>query len=195
MDPLLHLAIIWAGVYFAVVAAKLTRLTPVLFFLFIGCLLANAGEMPEESGAFIRTFAELGIIFIMFAPGFEESTGNFLHSVRRSWGIALFGALAPFIVAYAIADYVWDDPNIALMCGLAMTATSVSLTMVSLKCFGLQKSAVATRVMTSAVPEDIGSLSMMPRSDGSGRFSSSIWARKSFSIWICLRMCCRLQLP
>jgi len=73
-----------------------------------------------------------------------------LAIIKRSWGIALFGALAPFTVAYVIADYVWHDANVALMCGLAMTATAVSLTMVSLKSLGLQQSIVATRIMTSA---------------------------------------------
>ena len=88
--------------------AKMTRLTPVLYFLFIGSVLANTGVLPADSGAFIRNFAELGIIIIMFALGFEESTDNFMASVKRSWGIALFGALAPFAVAYVIADYVWE---------------------------------------------------------------------------------------
>ena len=161
MDPLVHLAIIWAAVFGAVVMAKATRLTPVLYFLFVGSLLANIGVLPAESGAFIRVFAELGIIFIMFALGFQESTDNFLASIKRSWGIALFGALAPFAVAYIIADYVWGDPNISLMCGLAMTATAVSLTMVSLQSLGLQNTIVALRIMTSAVLDDIGSLVMV----------------------------------
>jgi len=161
MDPLVHLSIIWAGVFAAVVLAKKTRLTPVLYFLFVGSVLANTGVLPVDSGDFIRNFAELGIIIIMFALGFEESTDNFVASIRRSWGIALFGALAPFAVAYVIADYVWGDSNIALMCGLAMTATAVSLTMVSLQSLGLQHSIVATRIMTSAVLDDIGSLVMV----------------------------------
>jgi Kef-type K+ transport system membrane component KefB len=151
MDPLAHLAIIWVGVFAAAVLAKMTRMTPVLYFLFIGSVLANMGVLPDESGAFIRNFAELGIIIIMFALGFEESTDNFIASVKRSWGIALFGALAPFAVAYVIADFVWNDPNISLMCGLAMTATAVPLTMVSLQSLGMQQSIVATRIMTSAV--------------------------------------------
>ncbi|MCH9696330.1 MAG: cation:proton antiporter [Gammaproteobacteria bacterium] len=175
MDPLLHLAIIWAAVFGAVVAAKKTRLTPVLYFLFIGCVLANAGVLPLESGAFIRTFAELGIIFIMFALGFEESTDNFLASVRRSWGIALFGALGPFVVAYLIADSIWQDANVSLMVGLAMTATAVSLTMVSLQGLGLSKSIVATRIMTSALLDDIGSLVMValvvPIATGAGELT------------------------
>jgi Kef-type K+ transport system membrane component KefB len=158
MHPLVHLALIWAGVFAAVVAAKKTRLTPVLFYLFIGFLLVNVGVLPQQSGPFIREFAELGIIFIMFALGFEESTDNFIGSLKKSWGIALFGALGPFAVAYVITDTIWNDPDIALMCALAMTATAVSLTMVSLRGEGLQHSVVATRIMTSAVIDDIGAL-------------------------------------
>jgi Kef-type K+ transport system membrane component KefB len=158
MHPLVHLALIWAGVFAAVVAAKKTRLTPVLFYLFIGFALVNVGVLPQQSGPFIREFAELGIIFIMFALGFEESTDNFIGSLKKSWGIALFGALGPFVVAYVITDYIWNDPDISLMCALAMTATAVSLTMVSLRGEGLQHSVVATRIMTSAVIDDIGAL-------------------------------------
>ena len=158
MHPLVHLALIWAGVFAAVVAANKTRLTPVLYYLFIGFFLVNVGVLPKESGPFIRVFAELGIIFIMFALGFEESTDNFINSVKKSWGIALFGALGPFAVAYLITNAIWHDPNISLMCALAMTATAVSLTMVSLQSEGLQNSVVATRIMTSAVIDDIGAL-------------------------------------
>jgi len=56
MDPLSHLAIIWAAVFAAVVLAKRTRMTPVLYFLFVGSLLANLGVLPAESGLFIRIF-------------------------------------------------------------------------------------------------------------------------------------------
>ena len=158
MLPLVHLALIWAAVLAAAVAAKKTRLTPVFFYLFIGFLLVNVGVLPKQSGPFIREFAELGIIFIMFALGFEESTDNFIGSLKKSWGIALFGALGPFAVTYVITDTIWNDPDISLMCALAMTATAVSVTMVSLRGEGLQNSVVATRIMTSAVIDDIGAL-------------------------------------
>ncbi|MCB2107076.1 MAG: cation:proton antiporter [Rhodobacteraceae bacterium] len=158
LESMMHLAIIWAGIYVAVFAAEKTRLTPVLFYLAIGCLLVNAGVLPTEEDAFIRGFAELGIILIMFAIGFEEQTNRFVQSIKKSWGIALFGAIAPFVAAYAVAEYFWGDANISLMCGLTMTATAVSLTMVSLKSEGLGRSSAATRIMTSAVLDDIASL-------------------------------------
>jgi Kef-type K+ transport system membrane component KefB len=111
--------------------------------------------------AFIIDFADLGIIIIMFALGFEEDTNNFIGSVKRSWGIAFFGAIAPFAIAYFTTFYYWQDHNTALMCGLAMTATAVSLTMVSLKGERLNGTAAATGIMTSAVLDDIGSLALV----------------------------------
>jgi len=141
--------------------ASKTKLTSVLYFLAFGSLMVNVGILPYDSAPFIRGFAELGIVLIMFALGFEENIQNFLRSIKRSWGIAFFGAVAPFMTAYAVADHYWADTNISIMCGLTMTATAVSLTMVSLKSLGLQKSKAATGIMTSAVLDDIASLALV----------------------------------
>lgn len=161
LSPLAQLALIWTVVYAAVYAARKTRLTPVVFFLFFGAILVNSGLLPAQSHAFIRGMAELGIIVIMFAIGFEENTSNFVAGMKRSWGIAFFGAIAPFAFAYSVADYFWADTNLSLMFGLTMTATAVSLTLVSLKGLGLHKSKAATAIMTSAVIDDIASLALV----------------------------------
>lgn len=158
MEALSNLALIWVAVFLAVIAARIVRMTPVLFFLFFGFLMVNTGMLPEESHPFIGSLSDLAIIVIMFALGFEETTSNFIDGIKKSWGIALFGAIAPFVTAYAITDYYWNDTELALMCGLAMTATAVSLTMVSLKSEGLIQHPAATRIMTSAVLDDMGSL-------------------------------------
>ena len=161
MEALTNLAAIWTGVLLAALAARYARLTPVLFFLAFGALMVNFGILPVETHPFIRGFAEIGIIVIMFALGFEENTAVFMASVKRSWGIAFFGALFPFLAAYGVAWEIWQDSNIAMMCGLAMTATAVSLTMVSLRGEGLNASPAATRIMTSAVLDDIASLALV----------------------------------
>jgi len=113
--------------------------------------------MPD----FIQNFSELGIIIIMFALGFEEETDNFISVIKRSWGIALFGAIVPFVIAYSASLLFWDDKNMAILCGLAMTATAVSLTMVSLKSEGLANTVAATGIMTSAILDDIASLALV----------------------------------
>jgi Kef-type K+ transport system membrane component KefB len=161
MKDLQSLAIIWAAVFVAHYFANRTRLTPALWFLAMGCILVNTGILPTDPGIFLTDLSELGIIVIMFALGFEESSTAFLRSIKRSWGIALFGAIVPFAVAYGLVLQRWGDPNAALLCGLAMTATAVSLTMVSLRSEGLGKSAAATGIMTSAVLDDIASLALV----------------------------------
>ena len=161
MTELLQLALIWAGALVAVLAARATRMTPIVFYLGVGTVFVNVGWLPSESSEFIRGLSEVGILLIMFALGFEEKASRFVRSIKRSWGIAFFGAIAPFAIAFGVAYGFWSDFNVALMCGLTMTATAVSLTMVSLRSEGLQNTPVATRVMTSAVLDDIASLALV----------------------------------
>ena len=155
MQDLQHLAIIWLGVFLASYLARRTQLTSVVYFLAFGCLMVNIGILPEETTPFIEGFAKIGIVLIMFALGFEENPGQFVQGIKRAWGIALFGAIAPFLTAYLLAIQFWGDAKLAMMCGLAMTATAVSLTMVSLRSEGLHRSDAARGIMTSAVLDDI----------------------------------------
>ncbi|MDG1997415.1 MAG: cation:proton antiporter [Emcibacteraceae bacterium] len=161
MHTLENLTIIWIGVLLAHFMARATRLTPVLFYLFMGAVYVNTGLLPAEPGEFIIVFAEIGIILIMFALGFEESTDNFVQGIKRSWGIAFFGGITPFLTAYLLSLYFWEDTNMALVIGLAMAATAVSLTLMSLKSEGLNKTRAATGIMTSALLDDIASLAMV----------------------------------
>ncbi len=161
MNDILILAIIWASVFAAAFLAHKTRLTPVIWFLILGAVMVNSGVLPKQMPLFITNFSELAIIIIMFALGFEENTSNFVKGIKRSWGIALFGAVVPFAVAYFATLNFWGSHNIALLCALAMTATAVSLTMVSLKTERLHKTEAATGIMTSAILDDIGSLALV----------------------------------
>ncbi len=175
MHAMSSLALIWSAVLLASVAAKWTRLTPVLWFLFFGAVMVNTGLLPQHGDPFIIGLAELGILVIMFAIGFEEDTSDFIDSIKKSWGIAFFGAIFPFAAAYLVADYFWHDVNISLMCGLTMTATAVSLTMISLRSEGLANTNAAMRIMTSAVLDDIASLALVailvPIATGTGEIS------------------------
>ncbi len=155
------LALVWSAVFLASVVAKWTRLTPVLWFLFFGAVMVNTGLLPQHADPFVTGFAELGIIVIMFAIGFEKDTSDFMDSIKKSWGIAFFGGLFPFVTAYLVADFFWHDINISLMCGLTMSATAVSLTMLSLRSEGLANSPAALRIITSAVLDDIASLALV----------------------------------
>jgi len=156
-----QLCIIWIGVLGCNLLAKWTGLTNIIFHIVLGCVFVNAGILNAEPSLFLATLAELAITIIMFSLGFEEDVKHFLAGIQKAWGIALIGALGPFLAGYGCTFLYYRDQKSALLSALCMTATAVSLTMVTLKNFGLGTSKAATGIMTAAILDDIGSLALV----------------------------------
>jgi Kef-type K+ transport system membrane component KefB len=152
----IELLIVFAGIMLSKILAKKTNTVDVLWYIIIGALLANVGILHEEHE--LEFLGEIGIILVMFALGFEEDISNFLKGIKKAWGIAVIGAIFPFLAGFLSAKFFGFSTNSALIWGLTMTATAVSLTMVSLKSLGLEKTPAATGIMTSAVVDDVLSL-------------------------------------
>ncbi len=152
-----YTSIILAIVVLSKLLATKTNSVDVLWLIVFGAIGVNIGILPEHN-EILESIGEWGIVFIMFALGFEENVANFVQGLKKSMGIAIIGAFFPFLAGYYTAilfGYSWD---VAMIWGLTMTATAVSLTMVSLKSEGLQTSRAATGIMTAAVVDDILSL-------------------------------------
>ncbi len=150
-------AIILATVVVSKLIAKKTATVDVLWLIIFGALFANIGLLPMENET-LDIIGEWGIVFIMFALGFDEDLSHFHEGLLRSWGIALIGAIFPFFAGYFTAQFFGYDTNSALLWGLTMTATAVSLTMVTLKNEDIHKTTAATGIMTAAVIDDVLSL-------------------------------------
>ncbi len=150
-------AIILATVVVSKLIAKKTSTVDVLWLIVFGALFSNIGLLPTEN-EILEIIGEWGIVFIMFALGFDEDLSHFHEGLKRSWGIALIGAIFPFFAGYFTAQMFGYDTNAALLWGLTMTATAVSLTMVTLKNENIHKTTAATGIMTAAVIDDILSL-------------------------------------
>lgn len=150
-------AIVFAVVLIAKLVSKKTRTVDVLWLILAGALLTNLGLLPKHN-VFLETIGEWGIVFIMFALGLEEDLTRFSQSLKRSMGIALIGAAFPFIAGYGTAYFFGYDHNSAMLWGLTMTATAVSLTMMSLRSDRMHRSTAATGIMTAAVVDDVLSL-------------------------------------
>jgi len=150
-------AIILAIVVLSKLIAKKTSSVDVVWLIIFGAIFANLGILPVENET-LEVIGEWGIVFIMFALGFDEDLSHFKEGLKRSWGIAVFGAIFPFLGAYYVAILFGYSSNEAMLWGLTMTATAVSLTMVTLKNENLNKTKAATGIMTSAVIDDVLSL-------------------------------------
>ena len=150
-------ALILGIVVLAEILSDKTRTVDVLWLIVLGALFANLGILPSHNEV-LEYIGEWGIVFVMFALGFDEDLEHFKTGLRRSLGIAVIGAVFPFLAGYIAAKIFGYSESVALLWGLTMTATAVSLTMVSLKEKRLHKSTAATGIMTAAVVDDILSL-------------------------------------
>ena len=148
--------ILFLGIFISKLLAKKTNTVDVLWYIVLGAVIGNIGLLEEDER--IEFLGEIGIILVMFALGFEENLSNFLKGLKKAWGIAVIGAIFPFLAGFYTAKLFGFSTTSALVWGLTMTATAVSLTMVSLKSLGLEKTPAATGIMTSAVVDDVLSL-------------------------------------
>ena len=151
-----ELLLILIAVFISKIIADKTNSVDVMWFIVLGVLLGNSGYLMESEQ--LEFLGDIGIILVMFALGFEEDVENFINGIKKAWGIAVFGAIFPFFGAYYAAKFFEFGTTSALIWGLTMTATAVSLTMVTLKSLNLEKTKAAVGIMTSAVVDDVLSL-------------------------------------
>jgi Kef-type K+ transport system membrane component KefB len=156
-----YLLLFWISAYVSSLLASATRLSPLLFYLLFGGLFRNL-ELVEHSQT-MDVLAEVAITLVFFALGFEENVSHFLGGIKKAWGIASIGAAVPFACGYGVTRFFWPNEEVmmALMAGLAVTATAVSLTMITLKSQGLEHSKAAIGIMTSAVLDDVAALALV----------------------------------
>ena len=150
-------AIIFVVVLVSKLVSKKTGTVDVLWLIVAGAILTNLGWLPKHN-EFLEIIGEWGIVFIMFALGLEEDLGRFSQGLKRSIGVALIGAAFPFVAGYGTAIMFGYGHNSAMLWGLTMTATAVSLTMMSLRSDLMHRSTAATGIMTAAVIDDVLSL-------------------------------------
>lgn len=179
-------AIVFAVVLVSKLVSKKTGTVDVLWLIVLGAVLTNIGLLPTHN-EFLEIIGEWGIVFIMFALGLEEDLGRFHQGLKRSIGIAIVGAIFPFIAGYGTATMFGYEHSSAMLWALTMTATAVSLTMMSLRGDLMHKSTAATGIMTAAVIDDVLSLigvailipiilvSSAPDGGGSVGFLSILW--------------------
>ncbi len=149
--------IILGIVIFSKYVAKQTATVDVLWLIIFGAFFSNINLIPEHHEV-LEYIGEWGIVFVMFTLGFDEDIEHFKNGLKRSLGIAVIGAIFPFLAGFICAKMFGYSQSVALLWGLTMTATAVSLTMVSLKAKSLHKSQAATGIMTAAVVDDVLSL-------------------------------------
>lgn len=124
----------------------------------LGLVLPEPG-MDHTDGSdlytILYTFAELGVIFLLFTVGLETKVGDLLGSGKAALVAAVLGVVLPFIAGVAVILATNGDMNGALFMGAAMVATSVGITARIIKDMKLMDTREARIIISAAVIDDV----------------------------------------
>ena len=137
----------------------------------VGALLAGLFLGPAFLGlisetTFIESTAEIGVIVLMFCAGLETDVQELKKCGKASLVIAILGVLFPLAGGFAVAWFFIGNGRILsdagstlfLQCifiGVILTATSVSITVETLKELGKLKTRSGNAILGAAIIDDI----------------------------------------
>ena len=163
---LLFLAIIMVSTKILGLFTRKIHMPAVVGALVAGVILGpsclNLITLTGDTGVFLEQMAEIGVILLMFNAGLETDLSELKKNGVASFVTALIGVIVPLIggfLGYAFffhtdfSDY--DEVLKAVFVGVVLTATSVSITVETLREMGKLKGKVGTTILGAAVIDDI----------------------------------------
>lgn len=163
---LLWIALILFSTKLLGILCKMINLPEVVGALVAGVILGpsalNLINMNGETGSFLAYAAELGVIFLMFSAGLDTDLKEMKANIGASFATALIGVIVPLIggtVFYGLfyhADFTQFDQLLkCLIIGVVLTATSVSITVETLREMGKLSGKVGMTILGAAIIDDI----------------------------------------
>ncbi len=111
---------------------------------------------------FLMKMAEIGVVIIMFSAGLETDLRELVKTGPMAFLIACFGVFIPLVGGallymgfYGASPWMSEGFYKAVFIGTIMTATSVSITVQTLREMGYLKSRVGTTIISAAIIDDI----------------------------------------
>jgi Kef-type K+ transport system membrane component KefB len=128
----------------------------VLGELLAGVLLGvTLGGVLDPSNQVFHLFAEIGVVLLLFEIGLETDVGELLGAGATSTVVALVGVVVPFGLGFLAAYALGLSTMAAVVCGAALTATSVGITARVLSDLGRLQEAEGRIILGAAVIDDI----------------------------------------
>ena len=140
------------------------KMPQVVGALLAGLILGPAVLNILKETEFIKQVAELGVIVLMFTAGLETDIQELKKTGKASFVIALLGVLLPMAGGFGIAiifnrgELASESANILLQnifIGIILTATSVSITVETLKELGKLNTKAGNAILGAALIDDI----------------------------------------
>lgn len=161
-DFLLFVAIILLSTKIFSLLSQKVNMPQVVGALLVGMLLGPSCLNILHETDFLTKSAEIGVIFLMFLAGLDTDFDDLKATGKSSVIIAFVGVLIPlgsgFLTYYLFFHGQRPDTMIFLesaFVGIVLTATSVSITVETLREMGKLKGKMGTSILGAAIIDDI----------------------------------------
>lgn len=115
-----------------------------------------------QQSDFLIQMAEIGVVLLMFSAGLETNLKDLMKTGPVALLIACAGVFIPLVGGallymgfYGVAPWGSEEFYKAVFIGVILTATSVSITVQSLKELGKLKGKVGTTILSAAIIDDV----------------------------------------
>ena len=153
--------IIFFAKIFGLVARKL-RAPQVVGEIVAGLLIGPSVLGWVQLNDFINVSAQIGVVLLMFSAGLGTNLRDLLRTGPKALAIACAGVLVPlaggtllYMAFYGFAPWGSEKFFTAVFIGVIMTATSVSITVETLKELGKLKTELGTTILSAAIIDDV----------------------------------------
>lgn len=143
-------------------AAKKLKAPQVVGQIIAGLLIGPSVLGIVDQSNFIVIMAEVGVVLLMFSAGLETNLKELIKTGPVALTIACAGVFVPLAGGFLLYSAFFGFDSIgsegfmrALFIGTIMTATSVSITVQTLRELGHLKGKVGTIILSSAIIDDV----------------------------------------
>ncbi|MEK4926563.1 cation:proton antiporter [Bacillus sp. FSL K6-1338] len=127
----------------------------VLGKLIVGIVIGPAILGWIENSELLTQLSNVGVILLMFMAGLETDLDELNANRNSSLAVALGGIILPFIGGYVSGLVMGMEQGNAVFLGLLLCATSVSISVQTLRDLGKMKTRESTTMLGAAVFDDI----------------------------------------
>ncbi|MCR5650513.1 MAG: cation:proton antiporter [Lachnospiraceae bacterium] len=153
--------IVLAAKFFGLVARKI-KAPMVVGEIAAGLIIGPSMLGLLQSSDFLQGMAEIGVIMLMFSAGLNTDIKELKETGVKSTVIACAGVFVPLILGTVLymCFYGFSGPGTthflkAVFIGTILTATSVSITVQTLKEMGKLSDSIGTTIMSAAIIDDV----------------------------------------
>ncbi len=156
------LAIIVIAAKFCGILARKCKAPQVVGEIIAGLIIGPCVLGWVQQSDFLSQMAEIGVILLMFSAGLETDLKELMKTGPIAFLIACAGVFIPLVGGtllymgfYGAAPWGSEKFYTAVFIGVIMTATSVSITVQSLRELGKLKGRVGTTILSAAIIDDV----------------------------------------